>query len=285
VREDLQAFEVLAQALEKPALFSVYTAEQLWNDPHTSQEMLKLHLDEGIDVSSRRAGFIDQSTAWLVQTFELGPGKRVIDFGCGPGLYTSRLARCGADVTGVDFSANSIAYAKAEAERAGQRIAYVQGDYLEYEPAGPFDLITMIMCDFCALSPAQRSVMLRKFAAGLAGDGRLVFDVYSLAAFDRALETVALEENLLNGFWSPSRYFGILASFKYETEAVCLDKYTLIEKDRQWTVFNWLQHFSPQSLERELNESGLVVEAVLGDVAGNGFDAASTEFAVVVRRA
>ena len=235
-------------------------------------------------MSSRRASFIDTSVKWLVEAFELGPDRRVIDFGCGPGLYASRLACCGAEVTGIDFSSNSIAYAKAAAEKAGQRITYVRADYLDYEPAGPFDLITMIMCDFCALSPDQRSVMLRKFAGNLSDRGRLVFDVYSLTAFDQAEETVVLEENLLNGFWSPSPYFGILASFRYEDEVVTLDKYTIVEKTRHWTVFNWLQHFSLQSLERELNENGLVIEAVLGDVAGHGFDAAATEFAVVARR-
>lgn len=285
VSDARQAFEILARALEKPAPFSAYTAERLWADPHTSGQMLKLHLDAEVDVSSRRASFIDASVAWLVEAFELGPEKRVIDFGCGPGLYASRLARCGAEVTGVDFSANSIDYATEAARKAGQDLTYVRADYLEYEPAGPFDLITMIMCDFCALSPEQRSVMLRKFAGNLSDGGRLVFDVYSLTQFDQTGEGVMLEENLLNGFWSPAPYVGILARFRYEDEAVTLDKYTIIEEQRHWTVLNWLQHYSPRSLELELNAHGLVVEAVLGDVAGHGFDAAATEFAVVARRA
>lgn len=280
-----QPFEVLARALEKPAPFSSYTAERLWAAPHTAGQMLKLHLDEEIDVSSRRGSFIEASVAWLVKAFELGPGKRVIDFGCGPGLYTFRLARCGAEVTGVDFSANSIAYAKAEAAKSGLRLQYVQANYLEYEPAGTFDLITMIMCDFCALSPEQRSILLRKFAGHLSDRGRLVFDVYSLTQLDQTEERVVLEENLLDGFWSPEPYFGIVASFRYEDEAVTLDKYTIIEEQRHWTVFNWLQHFSLQSLEQELAAHGLAVEAALGDVAGNAFDAATTEFAVVARRA
>ena len=283
--ETSHTFEILAEALERPSPFSAYTAERLWADPHTAGQMLKLHLDERIDVSSRRANFIESSVAWLVQAFDLGPGKRVIDFGCGPGLYTSRLARCGAEVTGIDFSPNSIEYAKAEAVKAGQRIAYVNANYLEYEPAGHFDLIMMIMCDFCALSPEQRSIMLRKFARNLSERGRIVFDVYSLAALGEAEEMVVLEENLLSGFWSPSPYYGILASFRYDNEALTLDKYTIIEKGRHWTVFNWLQHFSPQSLERELNQNGLVAEAVLGDVAGKEFDAGDAEFAVIARRA
>jgi 2-polyprenyl-3-methyl-5-hydroxy-6-metoxy-1,4-benzoquinol methylase len=32
----------------------------------------------------------------------------IADFGCGPGLYTEKLAERGATVTGIDFSENSI---------------------------------------------------------------------------------------------------------------------------------------------------------------------------------
>jgi hypothetical protein len=142
----------------------------------------------------------------------------------------------------------------------------------------------MIMCDFCALSPAQRSLMLRKFAASLADGGRLVFDVYSLPAFDQKQETVVFEKNLLNGFWSAADYFGFLAAFKYGQERLVLDKYTIIEADRRREIYNWLQHFSPESLEQELLEHGLEVESLLGNVAGYDFDAEGPEFAVVAKK-
>lgn len=281
----LSYYDALAQALTRPQVFSSYTADTLWTDPHTSAEMLKYHLDPTVDISSRRASFIDRSATWMVDHFNLGPGKRVIDFGCGPGLYTSRLARSGAEIVGVDFSRTSIDYARAEADRAGHNISYERADYLEYEPPQKFDLIIMIMCDFCALSPGQRSKLLGTFANSLSASGRCVFDVYSLAAFQQKQEGVVLEKNLLDGFWSAAPYFGILASFKYDAESVSLDKYTIIERQRQKCVFNWLQYFSTESLEREIRRAGLTVELLLGDVAGNAFDSDSTEFAVVTRLA
>jgi SAM-dependent methyltransferase len=250
VQEPSTFFASLWRALAKPSVFSSYTAEELWTDPHTSREMLKLHLDPDIDVSSRRAAFIERSVEWLVRNFQLSPGKQVLDFGCGPGLYTSRLAQCGAAVTGVDFSGTSIAYAKRQAEQSGQIISYEQANYLEYVPRGEFDLVTMIMC------PEQRATMLQKFAGSLGEEGRCVFDVYSLEAFAQKQEAVVLEENLMNGFWSPSRYLGILATHKYEAPAVSLDKYTIVEEQRQRQVLNWIQYFSPESIRAERQQSG-----------------------------
>ncbi len=48
-------FEDLAALNERPAPFSVYTADILWTDPHISARMLDFHLDAEGDVASRRA--------------------------------------------------------------------------------------------------------------------------------------------------------------------------------------------------------------------------------------
>ena len=92
------------------------------------------------------------------------------------------------------------------------------------------------------------------------------------------------EANLLNGFWSPSKYYGFLNTFKYETEKVVLDKYTVIEADRTRIVYNWLQYFSPEALEREFVECGFTVEELYSDVAGSPFDTKTKEFEVIAKK-
>jgi hypothetical protein len=62
---------------------------------------------------------------------------------------------------------------------------------------------------------------------------------------------------------------------------VICDKYTIIEAARTRTVYNWLQYFSPDALEREFAECGFAIEHFYSDVAGSPFDSASTDFAVV----
>ena len=78
-------------------------------------------------------------------------------------MYATRLARRQADVTAIDFSKRSIQYARQVATTEGLSIRYENQDYLEFKTDDRFHLILMIMCDFCALSPAQRKNMLRKF--------------------------------------------------------------------------------------------------------------------------
>jgi 2-polyprenyl-3-methyl-5-hydroxy-6-metoxy-1,4-benzoquinol methylase len=246
--------------------------------------MLAYHLNESIDMSSRNTEFISRSVEWIASHFNVGAETKIADFGCGPGLYTSRLAQRQADVTGIDFSKRSIQYAQEVATREGLSIHYVNQNYLEFETDDRFHLILMIMCDFCALSPTQRKKMLSKFHTILEPGGSVLLDVYSLAAFGQREEAATFKANLLNGFWSPNKYYGFLNTFKYEEEKVVLDKYTLIEASRTRTVYNWLQYFSPEALEREFGECGFTVEKLYTDVAGSPFDPETTEIAVVAKK-
>ena len=268
----------------RPEPFQYYNASDLWADEHTSKQMLQYHLNPDVDISSRKASFIDRSVAWIAEQFALGEGKNVVDFGCGPGLYANRLARTRVKVTGVDFSANSLEYAKEQAQKDGLNIRYVHQNYLEFESEEKFDLITMIMCDFCALSPEQRGQMLAKFNELLNSGGAVLLDVYSIPAFDTKEENRFFGEHPVGGFWSKNPYFEFLSNFKYEAEKVCLGKHTIIEEDRTRTVYNWLQHFSPESLTAEFEAAGFRIEALLGSVAGDDYDPQSHEFAIIARK-
>ena len=270
---------------ERPKPFEFYTASELWTDEHTSAQMLAFHLNENVDLSSRKTAFIDKSVEWLVSRLGIATGARVADFGCGPGLYASRLAKRGADVTGIDFSARSIEYAKNQARATGLGINYLNQNYLDFNTDDRFDVVLMIMCDFCALSPAQSEIMLMKFHSILKPSGRIVLDVYSLTAFDQRAESSRYEMNLLNGFWSPEPYYGFLNTFKYEEEKVTLDKYTVVGRTKTRSVYNWLQYFSVESLTKEFREAGLAIAEVYSDVAGKPYEVEASEFAVIANKA
>jgi cyclopropane fatty-acyl-phospholipid synthase-like methyltransferase len=277
-------FKELKKNNSRPAPFQFYTADELWTNEHTSKQMLEYHLDDHVDLSSRNKEFIEQSVKWIISKFEIDKTTEIADFGCGPGLYTTRLAERGARVTGIDFSQNSLNYAKQVAANKGLSINYILSNYLEFETTDRFDLIMMIMCDFCVLSPAQRKKMLSKFNLLLKPEGSVLLDVYSLNSFNQKEESAIYELNQLNGFWSPEDYYGFVNTFKYEKEKVTLDKYTIIEKSRKREVYNWLQYFSEDSLKNEFEENGFKTIELYSDVAGKNFSSESTEFAIVARK-
>lgn len=248
-------YKDLKQLSERPPVFSVYTADTLWTEPHLAKMMLDTHLAQETALASRPTKAIDRVVSWMDDVIGL-KGQSVCDLGCGPGLYAHRYAKLGAKVVGLDFSTNSIAYAQNHSSTTDASVSYRVANYLTDLLPEQQDLVTLIYCDLCALSPSQRQILLAKIRECLVPGGKLVFDVYSKTAFDRVTEGASFGRNLMNGFWTSSDYFAFQHTFRYERDAVSLDRFTIIEEHRTWDVFNWLQYFSPDDIRREVEAAG-----------------------------
>jgi SAM-dependent methyltransferase len=67
----------------------------------------------------------------VVAALALRPGERVLDVACGTGGVALRAAGAGADVVGIDISADQLAKARRGAASAGLEIRFDEGDCQE----------------------------------------------------------------------------------------------------------------------------------------------------------
>ncbi|ODS97136.1 MAG: bifunctional 3-demethylubiquinol 3-O-methyltransferase/2-polyprenyl-6-hydroxyphenol methylase [Erythrobacter sp. SCN 62-14] len=116
-------------------------------------------------------------------------GKAALDIGCGAGLVCEPLARLGAEVTGVDASAENIASASAHAEGVGLDIRYMAGEVGGLD-IGTFDLVT---CVEVIEHVADKRAFLKDVAARLAPDALLVMSTPNRTAASRVLLVGAAE--------------------------------------------------------------------------------------------
>ena len=275
-------YEILSGFLARPIPFSISTTELLWTDPHIASEMLRFHLDGDNDLASQRTATIDAFVGWLDRRFPLA-GQTVTDLGCGPGLYTSRYAERGAVVTGLDFSANSLAHARKAAEAAGLSIYYRRADYLRDALPGDQDLATMIYGDFCAMAPDKRAVILAKVRATLKPTGSFVFDVFSTGMFAELREETLFESRLMNGFWAAGDYVGFKTTRLYPDEAIGLDRYLIAAPDRTFQVFNWMQYYTPDTITAEVLAAGYSAVDIVDFATGGPWPDDASAFAVIAR--
>ena len=106
-----------------------------------------------------------------------GKPGRVLDLGCGPGLYTSRLARLGHHCTGLDISPAAIAFAKTEAEAAKLDCNYELVDLRTAVLGQGFDAVLMLFGEFNTLPPGDAESLLCRIESALSPSGRLLLEL------------------------------------------------------------------------------------------------------------
>jgi SAM-dependent methyltransferase len=112
----------------------------------------------------------------LVRVVEaLGRRGRVLDLGCGAGVFAVWMAEQGMEVTALDLFPEAIAMARARAVTHGVDVALVQEDLTDYRPAQPFDLVFDSGClhSLVGVSPRQYK---QKLLAWLAPSGHYALE-------------------------------------------------------------------------------------------------------------
>lgn len=274
-------FEELKSIFRKPGVFEHSNSPELWSNPHISKQMLKFHLDPNVDPASRNRKFMERSIEWISGKFRIGPGTRILDLGCGPGLYAIEFARRGAKVTGIDVSQNSIDYAVERAEDEGLAIEYLNADYTACTFRGKYDLVTFIYDDYCVLNRDKRKKILRKIRSALDDKGHFVLDILTDSHFGNVRERQSCVYSQSGGFWSPNEHFVFEMTHKYDREMVILEKNTVIEQDRSFSIYNYLKCFTLDEIIRELSDNGFTVNEYYSDIAGTGYKAGSSEIALI----
>ncbi len=153
-------------------------AELDWGDPTVSRRLLAEHLDQAHDGASRRAALIDSHVRRLRRLMPRPPAL-ILDAGCGPGLYATRLAALGFDVTGVDVSPAALRHARREAarQRPSGRARFLTADLRHAELPGGFDAALLIYFVLEAFPRLDQARVLRRVAAALRPGGLLVAEL------------------------------------------------------------------------------------------------------------
>jgi SAM-dependent methyltransferase len=77
----------------------------------------------------------------FVERAALGPGRRVLELGCGTGIFLEMVARCGATIAAVDLSADLLARAR-ERVKAMANVRLTRGNAMDMPyPTGAFDAV------------------------------------------------------------------------------------------------------------------------------------------------
>ncbi len=152
------------------------------------------------------------------------------------------MAEKGHRITGIDFSKNSIEYARKEATKKNLDIEYVNQNYLELNEENRCDLVIMVFTDFGVLKPHERDILIRNVQRALKPGGNFIFDVLSDRNLDKKVsdKTWEMEES---GFWKDSPYLLLSDSFLYSDEKLILYQNIVMDESGIFDVYRFWTHF------------------------------------------
>jgi SAM-dependent methyltransferase len=200
-----------------------------WDDPAFSERMLAEHLSQAHDAASRRVETIEAQVRWIHESQLGGAPARVLDLGCGPGLYANRLARLGHAVHGIDFAPASIRYARAEAEREFLSASYQQADIRDVEYGDGFDLAMLLYGEFNVFTPDDALLILERARTALRPGGRLLLEPHTFEVVRSRGESAPSWYTSERGLFSDVPHVVLSESWWDEDRAVATQRWFVID--------------------------------------------------------
>jgi len=204
-----------------------------WNDPAFSERMLREHLSQEHDAASRRQPIIDRHVAWIHQELLHARPSRLLDLGCGPGLYTSRLARLGHTCAGIDFSPASIRYARQQAEAENLACMYLLEDVRRADfgcgRGDRYALVMFLFGEFNVFRASDARSILQKAHAVLLPGGKMLLETHPFSAVQQIGQESAHWSTHTSGLFSDRPYLYLEDSHWDASRHAATNRYWVID--------------------------------------------------------
>ena len=232
----------------------------IWTDEHIAKELLKCHLDESMDGASRKLEKRNKILNFINKSID--KNSKILDLGCGPGLFDFELAKFGHRILGIDFNSESIKYAIKN--KSSSNIEYRCENYLENACNEKCNVALMIYCDFGALIPSEQKILLKNVYDLLESDGIFIFDVFKSDVMISRKEINCWNISDGNDFWCEDPHL-LLQEVKIFDEANSVgERYFVVNQEKSMTkeFILWNQYYSKDSISDLLAENGFAVKDI-----------------------
>ncbi len=257
-----------------------------WDAPDFSQRMLNEHLSQEHDLASRRFEIIDKHVNWIHNQVLKGNPTRILDLGCGPGLYTNRLARLGHSCVGIDFSPASIAYAREQAEETGLECTYIHQDIRTAGYGDEYGLVMSIYGEFNVFRPREARGILEKACRALASNGFLLLEPHTFDAVAKIGERSSSWYSAVKGLFSEKLHLCLEESFWDAEHNVTIQRYYIVDamSGEVTRYSSSMQAYTDEEYRSLLAECGFGEAMFYSSLGGSGSDSEGYLMAILSQK-
>jgi SAM-dependent methyltransferase len=254
-----------------------------WNEPGFSRRMLGEHLSQEHDWASRRAVTIQKHVDWIHRKVLFGRPSRILDLGCGPGLYTSRLAMLGHACTGIDFSPASIEYARDYSQKGHLRCSYQLEDLRKADFGSGYDLAMFIYGEFNVFTLQDARRILQKAHQAIQPQGSLLLEFHTFEVVRQMGLQAPSWYSSDSGLFSDRPHLYLQENFWDEGRSVATMRYFIVDtQTSQVTRYaSSMQAYTDKQYRELLEECGFQNIAFYSSLTGETDSAQTGLFAIL----
>ncbi len=144
-----------------------------WDTRHKNSSLLQSGGDKGLTEAENETFYLIRIGRLLDLLQRTHGGKRplsILDAGCGRGLFTTLLTRCGHNAVGIDVSPSAIDYARKHFDGK-----YHVGDLTTYRPDRLFDVVICIDVLFHLIDNLQWRLAFNNLSSACKSSGTFIF--------------------------------------------------------------------------------------------------------------
>lgn len=222
----------LSEVVDRPPFAPWEGAHKIpWNEPAFSERMLREHLSQDHDLASRRFSKIDRHTAWIHGELLGGKPGRILDLGCGPGLYATRFAKLGHLVVGIDFSPASIHFARNESEANGLDSTFHLADVRDGLVGENYDLVLMVYGELNVFAPVEARLIVERARGSLRSGGKLLLEVSTEEAVRALGARPPTWRTALSGLFSDSPHLVLHECQWFPVQECAAERWHVVEAE------------------------------------------------------
>jgi SAM-dependent methyltransferase len=230
----------------------------------------------------------DAYTDWIVGNLGLPAQARVLDIGCGPGLYSNRLAARGCEVVGIDIAQDFLDYATAEAAEHGWPARYENISLFAMPYESEFDLVLLLQSIVNRVTPQELDQIMGDIWRALKPGGHFICEfMVASEPFRSGGETVEDKVSLVRRSpWSDQLHLWMVRELMFPERAEWVTHHLILrpEVGRPEEFWSRFTMHEVGELRQKLIDYGFVVEEIFGQDLGRPLDPADAMAVVWVSK-
>lgn len=263
--------------LKKPSPFQEGNMT-LWDNEYIAQSVLKKHLDKNIDSGTRKESTVISTIQWIDKI--ISQKGKMLDVGCGPGLYADLLQNCGFKYHGIDISKYQVEYAKKKSKYEDTIFEVV--DFRKLSLSNCYDCVLMLYGIYSFYKFEERIELLKIIKDALLPGGSVIVETFTKYHYLNRRESRDWTYIEKNGFWSNEPYLELNAFYRFDDLELVLVQAAKINSDvKVWN--SWIQIFTVEKLQMEFRIAGFTQFEIFSSCTGDAYNENSEVLCMVAR--